>query len=90
MGNPYIPGGRARVATAKRMPDYSVIGRVLDARRAPVVGYRVHVYRAAGRFGSEEHLTDGLTDAGGRFTLRIADEALSGIAQRFHRSPKCS
>ena len=70
------------------MSDYSVIGRAQDANRQPVVGFRAHVYRAAGRMGSEEHLADGRTDAGGRFSLRIAESALSGMARRLRRPPQ--
>ena len=69
------------------MSDYSVIGRVIDRDHRPVAGYRVHVYRAGGRLGAEEHLTDGPTDEGGRFSLRIPEAALAGIGKRLRRSP---
>lgn len=70
------------------MADFSVIGRVIDAHRNPVVGYRAHVYRAAGTLGSDEHLVDGLTDDGGRFSLTIPHAALAGLSARLGRAPQ--
>lgn len=67
---------------------YSIIGRIIDAKHAPVAGLQVRAVAAAGVVGSDTALGETTSDDGGRFSLSIDPEKMGGGLAHLGRTPR--
>jgi len=65
----------------------SIVGRIIDAKQAPVPGLHIRARVAAKLVGGDQTLGETSSDAGGRFALAVDSEGTKGLLAHFGRTP---